>query len=117
MPRAGSGITKHKRSKKILDLAKGYRGRRHTLYRVAQQAVMKAGNYAYRDRKAKKRDFRKLWIARINAQSRLFGMSYSTFIRGLQNAGVLINRKFLSEIAVNDEPGFKKLVEVVQAHK
>ena len=117
MPRAGSGITKHKRSKQILKLAKGYRGRRHTLYRVAQQAVMKAGNYAYRDRRAKKRDFRKLWIARINAQARLCGMSYSAFIRGLQNAGVLINRKFLSEIAVSDEPGFKKLVEIVQAHK
>jgi len=117
MPRAGSGTTKHKRSKKILEQAKGYRGRRHTLYRTARQAVMKSGNYAYRDRRAKKRDFRGLWIARINARARLFGLSYSTFIRGLSSAGVLINRKFLSEIAVRDEVGFKKLVEIIQVQK
>jgi len=117
MPRAVSGITKHKRSKEILKLAKGFRGRRHTLYRVARQAVMKAGNYAYRDRKTKKRDFRQLWIARINARVRLFDMSYSAFIKGLSDAGILINRKFLSEIAMNDELGFQKLVETIQAPK
>lgn len=78
---------------------------------------MKAGNYAYRDRKTKKRDFRQLWIARINARVRLFDMSYSAFIKGLSDAGILINRKFLSEIAMNDELGFQKLVETIQAPK
>jgi large subunit ribosomal protein L20 len=114
MPRAISGIVKHKRTKKILKLAKGYRGARSKLYRPARQAVMKAGQYAYRDRKAKKRDFRKLWIARINARVRLAGMSYSNFMHGLRGAGVAINRKYLSDIAVNDELGFEKLIETVK---
>ncbi len=113
MPRAGSGIVKHKRTKKILKLAKGYRGARSKLYRPAREAVMKAGLYAYRDRKAKKRDFRKLWIARINARARTFDMSYSTFIHGLKEAGVAINRKFLSDIATNDELAFEKLVQII----
>ena len=114
MPRAGSGTVKHKRTKKILKLAKGYSGGRSKLYRPAREAVMKAGLYAYRDRKAKKRDLRQLWIARINARARQSGMSYSTFIHGLNEAGVLINRKFLSDIATNDNIAFEKLVEVVK---
>ncbi len=115
MPRAGSGTVKHKRTKKILKLAKGYSGSRSKLYRPAREAVMKAGLYAYRDRKAKRRELRKLWIARINARARQSGMSYSTFIHGLSEAGVLINRKFLSDIATNDNLVFEKIVEVVKA--
>jgi len=117
MPRAVSGIIKHKRTKKVLKLAKGYRGARSKLYRTAKEAVMKAGLYAYRDRKNKKRDLRRLWISRINARARYFGMSYSTFLHGLQKAKVTINRKFLSDIAVNDEMTFKKLVEIVNSTK
>jgi len=112
MPRAVSGKVKHSRTKKILKQAKGYRGARSKLYRVARESVMKSGLYAYRDRKAKKRDFRKLWIARINARVRSAGLSYSTFINGLEKAGVIINRKFLSEIAVRDDVAFDKLVEL-----
>ncbi len=117
MPRALSGIVKHKRVKKVLKHAKGYRGGRSKLYRPAKEALMKAGLYAYRDRKAKKRDLRKLWIARINARSRLSGISYSKFMHGLKKAGVNINRKFLSDIAINDEIAFEKFIEIVQANK
>ena len=117
MPRAVSGIVKHKRTKKILKHAKGYTGRRSKLYRVARQAVMKSGLYAFRDRKAKKREFRRLWIARINARARINGMSYSAFIQGLKGAGIQINRKLLGEIAVHDEIGFSKLVEAVKTRK
>ncbi len=116
MPRAKSGIVKHKRSKKILKLAKGYRGGRSKLYRPAREAVMKAGMYAYRDRKAKKRDLRSLWISRINARARMFGMSYSSFMHSLKSAGIEINRKLLSDIAANDEIAFKKIVEVINSH-
>jgi len=112
MPRAISGQVKHKRTKKILKEAKGYSGARSKLYRTAREAVMKAGQYAYRDRKGKKRDFRKLWIARINARARVAGMSYSTFISGLNKAGVVINRKYLADIAVNDDAAFDKLAEL-----
>lgn len=112
MPRAISGQVKHKRTKKILKEAKGYRGARSKLYRTAREAVMKSGMYAYRDRKGKKRDFRKLWIARINARARVAGMSYSTFISGLNKAGVVINRKHLADIAVNDGTAFDKLAEL-----
>jgi len=112
MPRAVSGIVKHKRTKKILKIAKGYRGAKSKLYRVAKEAVMKSGLYAYRDRKTKKRDFRKLWISRINAAARLHGQSYSQFIHGLQESGVIINRKFLSEIAIRDPQAFEKLAEL-----
>jgi len=115
MPRALSGTVKHKRTKKILKLAKGYRGARSKLYRPAKEAVMKAGLYAYRDRKAKKRDLRKLWISRINARSRMFGMSYSTFMHGLKEVGIEINRKYLSDIAATDEVAFKKIVETINA--
>jgi large subunit ribosomal protein L20 len=116
MPRATSGTVKHNRSKKILKLAKGYRGGRSKLYRPAKQAVMKSGMYAYRDRKAKKRDFRQLWISRINARARMFGMSYSAFMHGLSDVGITINRKLLSDIAATDEIAFKKIVEIVKAH-
>jgi large subunit ribosomal protein L20 len=112
MPRAVSGKVKHSRTKEILKLAKGYWGRGSNLYRVARELVMKSGQYAYRDRRAKKRDFRKLWIARINARARLAGISYSRFIKGLEKAGVIINRKFLSDIAVRDDVAFDKLVEL-----
>ncbi len=114
MPRAGSGTVKHNRTKKILKSAKGYRGAKSKLYRTAREAVMKSGQYAYRDRKAKKRDFRNLWISRINARARMAGMNYSTFINGLNKAGVTINRKFLSDIAVHDDAAFDKLVEIAK---
>ncbi len=114
MPRAVSGTVKHKRTKKVLKSAKGYRGARSKLYRIAKEAVMKAGLYAYRDRKTRKRDLRKLWISRINAAARLYGLSYSKLIHGLNEAGVIINRKFLSEIAVKDPQAFEKIVEVAK---
>ena len=115
MSRAVSGTVKHKRTKKILHRAKGYRGGRSKLYRPAREAVMKAGLYAYRDRKARKRDLRKLWITRINARARMFGMSYSTFMHGLEKAGIEINRKFTSDIATTDEIAFKKIIETIKA--
>ncbi len=117
MPRAVSGQIKHKRTKKILKNAKGYRGARSKLYRTAREAVMKSGQYAYRDRKVRKRDFRKLWIARINARSRQSGLSYSAFIHGLGQAGVTINRKYLSDIAVSDDTAFEKLIELAKTKK
>jgi large subunit ribosomal protein L20 len=117
MPRAGSGKVKHNRTKKILKQAKGYQGARSKQYRTAREAVMKAGQYAYRDRRAKKRDFRKLWIARINARAREAGMNYSSFVTGLGKAGVSINRKFLSDIAVHDDAAFNKLVELAKKAK
>jgi len=117
MPRAVSGPVKHKRTKKILKQAKGYRGARSKLYRTAREAVMKSGLYAYRDRKAKKRDFRKLWIARINAGAKQSGLSYNSFIHGLKESGVILNRKYLSYLATNDEVAFKKLVEIAGGKK
>jgi len=114
MPRAISGTVKHNRTKKVLKQAKGYRGARSTQYRTAKEAVMKAGQYAYRDRKVKKRDFRQLWIARINARAREDGLSYNAFINGLHKAGVAINRKHLSDIAVHDEIAFTKLAELAK---
>ena len=102
------------RHKKILKLAKGYRGAKSKLYKTANQAVMKSLVYAYRDRKAKKREFRQLWIARINAATRANGMSYSKFMNGLKQKGIEINRKMLSEIAISDPEAFKKLVDQVR---
>ena len=102
------------RHKKILKLAKGYRGAKSKLYKTANQAVMKSLVYAYRDRKAKKREFRQLWIARINAATRANGMSYSKFMNGLKKNGIEINRKMLSEIAIADPEAFAKLVEKVR---
>ena len=102
------------RHKKILKLAKGYRGAKSKLYKTANQAVMKSLSYAYRDRKAKKREFRQLWIARISAAARMNGISYSKFMNGLKNNGIEINRKMLAEIAVSDPAAFSSLVERVK---
>ena len=108
--------TKHKdRRKKVLELAKGYWGRRSTNYRIAKDAVDKAGKYAYRGRKEKKRDFRKLWIARINAAARAEGLTYSQFINGLNKAGILLNRKAISNMAIEDKQAFTALVEQAKA--
>ena len=104
-----------KRHKNILKQAKGYFGAKSKLFRPANQAVMKSLSYAYIGRKQRKRDFRKLWITRINAATRLHGMSYSKFISGLKKAGVNINRKMLSEMAINDPQGFKELVDIAKA--
>lgn len=114
MARVKSGITSHARHKKILKLAKGYRGARHAQFRKANELVMKALYYARRDRRAKKREFRKLWIVRINAAARQNGINYSTLIAGLTKAGVEINRKVMSELAINDPAGFTKLVEIAK---
>ncbi len=114
MSRVKGGPVTRQRRKKVLKLAKGYYGDKSKKYRVANQAVMKSGNYAYRDRKAKKRDFRKLWITRINAAARLNGMSYSTFISGLKKNGVEVNRKVLADIAVHDQSGFADLVAIAK---
>lgn len=114
MSRVKGGIVTRQRRKKVLKLAKGYFGDKSKKYRVANQAVMKSGNYAYRDRKAKKRDFRKLWITRINAAARINGMSYSTFISGLKRNGVEVNRKVLADIAVHDATAFANLVEIAK---
>ncbi|MCP5246291.1 MAG: 50S ribosomal protein L20 [Burkholderiales bacterium] len=111
MPRVKRGVTAHARHKKILNLAKGYRGRRKNVYRVAKQAVMKAGQYAYRDRRQRKRQFRALWIARINAAARECGLSYSVFINGLKKAKIEIDRKVLADLAVFDKPAFEKIAE------
>ena len=111
MPRVKRGVTARARHKKVLALAKGYRGRRKNVYRVAKQAVMKAGQYAYRDRRQRKRQFRRLWIARINAAARQYGLSYSKFMNGLKKAAVEIDRKVLSDIAVFDQNTFAQLVE------
>ncbi|PKM80818.1 MAG: 50S ribosomal protein L20 [Firmicutes bacterium HGW-Firmicutes-14] len=114
MPRVKRGVTARKRHKKILKLAKGYFGAKSRLFRPANEQVLKSLSYAYRDRKAKKRDFRRLWIARINAAARINGMSYSKLINGLKQAGVEINRKMLADLAVSDEKAFGKLVEVAK---
>ena len=114
MPRVKRGVTARARHQKIFALAKGYRGRRKNVYRVAKQAVMKAGQYAYRDRRQRKRQFRQLWIARINAAARINGTTYSRFIAGLTKAGVEVNRKMLADLAVNDAAAFAKLVEVAK---
>jgi large subunit ribosomal protein L20 len=115
MPRVKRGVTAHARHKKILALAKGYRGRRKNVFRIAKQAVMKAGQYAYRDRRTRKRVFRQLWIARINAASRQQGLTYSKFMAGLKKASIDIDRKMLAEMAVNDPAGFGSIVDKVKA--
>ena len=114
MARVKGGIMSHKRRKKVLKLAKGYYGARHRLFRTAKQAVMKSGQYAYEHRRLRKRDFRKLWIARINAATRMNGLSYSKFMHGLKLAGVDINRKMLSEMAISEPEAFKALVDVAK---
>ena len=115
MPRVKRGVTARARHKKILALAKGYRGRRKNVYRVAKQAVMKAGQYAYRDRRTRKRVFRKLWIARINAGARAHGVTYSRFIAGLKKASIDLDRKVLADLAVNDPAAFGSIVAKVKA--
>ena len=114
MARVKGAMATRKRHKKILKLAKGYRGAKSKLFRTANQAVMKSLSYAYRDRKQKKRNFRQLWIARINAAARMNGISYSKFMNGLKTNGIEINRKMLAEIAVSDPAAFAKLVEKVK---
>lgn len=114
MARVKGGTVTRKRRKKILKLAKGYVGSRHRLFRPAKQQVMKSLMYAYRDRRQRKRDFRRLWITRINAAARLYGLSYNKFMHGLKAAGVKINRKMLAELAVSDEQAFAALVNLAK---
>ncbi|MCT4585208.1 MAG: 50S ribosomal protein L20 [Peptostreptococcaceae bacterium] len=115
MARVKKGVTARRRHKKILKLAKGFRGARSKLFRPANQFVMKALKNAYIGRKLKKRDFRRLWISRINAATRINGLSYSKFMNGLKNAGIQMNRKMLSEMAIHDPEGFKQLVETAKS--
>ena len=114
MPRVKGGYTTRRRRKAVLTLAKGYYGSKHTLYKTAHEQVMRSLQYAFRDRKQRKRNFRELWIQRINAACQLNGMKYSRFINGLSNAGVEINRKMLAEMAVNDQAAFAQLCEVAK---
>ena len=116
MPRVKRGVTAKARHKKILKLAKGYRGRRKNVYRIAKQAVMKAGQYAYRDRRQRKRQFRTLWIARINAAARELGMTYSTFMNGIKKAGISLDRKILADLAVFDKVAFEKITNQIKAN-
>jgi large subunit ribosomal protein L20 len=115
MPRVKRGVTARARHKKVLSQAKGYTQRRKSVFRVAKEAVMKAGQYAYRDRRQRKRVFRSLWIARINAAVRDQGLTYSTFVAGLKKAEIEIDRKVLADMAVLDKPGFAAIVDKVKA--
>ncbi len=115
MPRVKRGVTARARHKKVLELAKGYRGRRHSAFKIAKEAVMKAGQYAYRDRRVKKREFRALWIARINAAARELGMTYSVFMNGLKKASIDVDRKVLADLAVYDKAAFGKIAEQAKA--
>ena len=115
MPRIKRGVVARRRPKKILDRAKGYYGARRRVYRVAKQAVIKAGQYSYRDRKQRKRQFRRLWVVRINAAARDCGLSYSRFIDGLTKAEIQVDRKVLAELAVNDKAAFAALAEKAKA--
>lgn len=115
MPRVKGGIVTRKRRKRVLKLAKGYYGGKRTLFKTAKQQVMKSGNYAYRDRKNRKREFRRLWITRINAAARLHDISYSKLMNGLRVAGIDINRKMLADLAVHDEKAFTALVDQAKA--
>ncbi len=115
MPRSTNAPASRNRRRRILKRAKGYRGSRHRLLKTAKQAVDRAGQYAYRDRKVRKRDFRRLWIARINAAARAHGLTYSRFIKGLKLAEIEINRKMLAEIAVSDTAAFSQIVETAKS--
>ncbi len=117
MPRVKTGVTAHARHKKILKLAKGYKGSKSKQFKKANETVMKALYYARRDRRAKKGDFRKLWIARINAAARINGISYSRLIYGLTKANVEVNRKMLADLAINDASAFTKLVSVAKENQ
>jgi large subunit ribosomal protein L20 len=114
MPRVKSGTTSHRRMRKVLKLAKGYRGAKSKLYRSAHEAVMRAGQFAFRDRKARKRDFRSLWIVRINAAARMNGTTYRDLAAGLKKAKIELDRKMLAEIAVSDATTFTKIVELAK---
>lgn len=116
MPRVKGGPATRRRRKKILKLARGYRGSKSKLFRTAHEQVMKSLMYAYIHRRARKHDFRRLWITRINAAARLYGMSYSRFMNGLKKADVAVNRKMLADLAVNDQLAFGKLVEIAKKH-
>jgi large subunit ribosomal protein L20 len=115
MPRVKRGVTAHARHKKILKQAKGYRGARSRVFRVAKQAVIKAGQYAYRDRRQRKRDFRRLWITRINAAARECGLTYGRMINGLQKAGIEVDRKMLAELAVFNKDAFAAIAGKAKA--
>jgi len=115
MPRVKRGVTSRASHKKVIARAKGFRGRRNNVFRIANEAVMRAGQYAYRDRRNKKRDFRSLWITRINAAVREHGLSYSAFMNGLKKAAIVVDRKVLADIAVLDKPAFTKFVEKAKA--
>ncbi|MEN1968262.1 50S ribosomal protein L20 [Lentibacillus sp. N15] len=115
MPRVKGGTVTRRRRKRVLKLAKGYYGSKRTLFKTAKQQVMKSGQYAYRDRRQKKRDFRKLWIARINAAARMNDISYSKLMHGLKVAGIEVNRKMLSDLAINDEQAFTQLTDKAKA--
>jgi len=115
MPRVKRGVTARARHKKVLDQAKGFRGRRKNVYRIAKEAVMKAGQYAYRDRRNKKREFRALWITRINAGARDAGLTYSQFMAGLKKAAIDIDRRVLADLGVFDKPAFSRIVEQAKA--
>ena len=114
MPRANSSVPRHRRHRKIVKQAKGYYGARSRTYKAAKDAVTKAGLYAYRDRRQRKRQFRRLWILRINAAARLHGLSYSAFIAGLKSKGIELNRKALADLAVNNPDTFGELVNTIQ---
>jgi len=111
MPRVKRGVIARRAHKKVLKAAKGFRGRRNNVFRIANEAVMRAGQYAYRDRRNRKREFRALWIARINAAAREHGMTYSVFMNGLKKAAIEVDRKVLADIAVADKPAFQRFVE------
>lgn len=114
MPRVKGGVVSRKRRKRVLKLAKGYFGSKHTLYKTANEQVMKSLQYAYRDRRQKKRDFRKLWITRINAAARMNGLSYSKLMHGLKLAGIEVNRKMLADLAVSDAAAFAALANTAK---
>ena len=114
MPRVKTSVASRRRRKKILKMAKGFRGARSKLFSVAENSVHRALAYSYRDRRVRKRDFRRLWISRINAAARLNGMSYSVFMHGLRETGIEINRKLLAELAVNDPAAFRKIADSVK---
>jgi large subunit ribosomal protein L20 len=114
MTRVKRGVAAHQRHKRVLELTKGQSGSRHRLYRIAHEAMLKSLAYAYRDRRARKGDFRRLWIMRINAAARAEGMSYSTFMAGLKRAGVTLDRKVLAELAVRNSDEFRRIVEVAR---
>ena len=117
MPRVKRGVTARARHKKVIAQAKGYRGRRNNVFRIAKEAVMKAGQYQYRDRRNRKREFRALWIARINAAVRELGMTYSVFMNGLRKAEIEVDRKVLADLAVHDKAAFAKIAEQAKASR